>query len=46
MEARREKLGTMSTKDEGKERVKKKTKTKKTCVAGTELIKQRININL
>lgn len=26
METRREKLGTMSTKDEGKERVKKKKK--------------------
>lgn len=32
MEARREKVGTMSRKDEGKERVKKKKK--KTCVAG------------
>lgn len=31
MEARREKVGTMSRKDEGKERVKKK---KKPCVAG------------
>lgn len=39
MEARREKVGTMSRKDEGKERVKKK-KQKKPVWRGTALIKQ------
>lgn len=38
MEARREKVGTMSRKDEGKERVKKKKK--KPVWRGTALIKQ------